>query len=122
MEVHSHHLGVSDLGMVGDIGRREAVVCHAAGNEVANDVRSVRGVQRELGKLGENGVKSHHKVPVVDHVTKEVGEKHRGQFTVGSFLLQSNSDQHTDNLLKLGREREREESNNYQRALKNIFS
>ena len=78
MGVHSHHLGVGDLGMVGDIGRRETVVRHAAGNEVANDVRSVRCIQRELGKLGENGVKSHHKVPVVDHMTKEVREKHRG--------------------------------------------
>ena len=73
---HSHHLGVGDLGMVGDIDWRQAVVGHTASNEVTNDMRSVWGVQRELRELGEYGIKSHHKVPVVDHMTKEVGEEH----------------------------------------------
>ena len=73
--------------MVGDIHRRQAVVGHTAGNEIAHDVGSVGSVQRKLGKLGEDGVESHHKVSVVDHTTKKVREKNRGKFTVGSFLL-----------------------------------
>ena len=62
--------------MVGDKDRWKAIVSHTTSNEVADDVRSIGSVEGQLRKLGEDGIKSQHKVPVVDHMTKKVGEKH----------------------------------------------
>ena len=55
----SQHLGVGDLGVVADEGRRQTVVCHAAGNEVAEDVCGVWRVQTQLLQLSQEQVKTY---------------------------------------------------------------